>query len=473
MNIATSMDKMYELSTQDAQALIDYFKDNKDELERELERLDDMSEGKVPKDDGLYGRSLLYLTYSEGKWGSGGQYQIGIQPSYFTIYTNFKDTNIYINDAIHTVAKYNNYSKVVGPLAPGEYDLRAEYQTEDATFTSDEHVINLPASNHDRVNLRVAAENIRFSSNYEDADLYLNGEFTGMTIAEANEEAQLLATDGSVTAQAKMMQNDILLESEPVSIIGSESHYFLELPAEYVYVSTTIPGGQLYMNGEPTGVILHSYQENKFGPLAAGTTVMLHAEFDSPWGRMSTYGEEIYVREDDPNYSYLSYRTWNENVNQSIRDSLVHFMQSGFTAIDGDNGDLLQNVTEATRHFVFDEFRYSFYSKDSTPLDMTINMDYAELSGSVHESMIEALSMNSIYVHVNYKYQDLVYSYYWDNYNDENWIDMEASAAFIITMDYNINSSEWEVSYIENDYSWWNVSDFNDLNYYDFQEDVR
>lgn len=470
LNIATSMDKMYELSQEDAQALIDYFKDNKDELERELERLDVMSNGNNPKNDWMYESSLLYLTYSEDKWGSGGQYKIGIQPSYFTLYTNFKDTSIYINDEIQTIAKYNDYSKVVGPLAPGEYKLRAEYKTEDSTYSSDEQVIILPASGRETVNLRVAAEKIKFSSNYEDADLYLNGTFTGMTIAEANEKAQLLATDGSVTAQAKIMQNDILLESDAVSIIGYDNLYYLELPAEYVYLSTAISGGQLYMNDKPTGFILNNYENNEFGPLAAGITVMLHAEFDSPWGRLSTYTEEIYVHGDELSNSYLSYNKLNDNVDQSIGKSLAHFMQSGFTALNNDNSDLLQNTNVDSRYRVLDVLSYSIYSTESTLLDMTINLDYAELSGSVDESTIEAMSMNYIYVDVNYTYPEFVYSYYWSgDYNDDEWIDIESSASFIISMDYNINNSEWEISHIENDYSWWNEGNQNDFNYYDFR----
>src|SRR5690606_35693951 len=97
------------------------------------------------------------------------------------------------------------------------------------------------------------AEKIRFDSNYEDADLYLNGKDSGMTIAEANEQGLLLATDGSVSAQAKFMQNGVLLESDSVLIKGHDDYYYLELPAEYVYVDTTISGGTLYADGQDTG----------------------------------------------------------------------------------------------------------------------------------------------------------------------------------------------------------------------------
>lgn len=443
MEIATSMDKMYTLTKEDAQGWIDFFRENEEELERELERLDVMATGQSPDDDSVSEIRPLFLTYTEGKWGGRGEYKIGIQPNYFRVYTNLKDTHIYLDDNLVGVALKDNFTKVVGPLSPGEYTMRAEYQAESESYSSEEISFSVPYPYYYEINidLRVAAEKIRFDSNYEDADLYLNGKDSGMTIAEANEQGLLLATDGSVSAQAKFMQNGVLLESDSVLIKGHDDYYYLELPAEYVYVDTTISGGTLYADGQDTGFELNDQRENQYGPLEADTYVSLHAEIDSPWGRLSSYEENVYVGKDAHNYSYLPFIAYgNDEVLRSIEASLDQFIRSGFEAIYEYDSHLLQNVTEETRYYAFDTLLSSIYSRDATLTDFMVDAWYAQLSGSIHDATVESLSIDPIYLIVHYSHPTF-YSFYGDEYAKEY-------VAYRIAMDYNVNTEQWEVSSI-------------------------
>jgi hypothetical protein len=449
MEIVVSMDKLYAFTERDAENLIRYLRDERDVLERELERLEDMADGRRKRE--VYDNAMFYLDYTEGKWGMGGKYRIAYQPSYANVYTNFKGTVIYLDGKEVATASGSDQTRLIGPLGPGEYKLRAAYMHEGKTYESDEITVSLPDKADELIDLKVKAAKIRFDSNYAGAELYLNGESTGKTIAELYGEEMLLATDGSVTAQAKLRLDDGVLESEPVAISGFEDYYFLGLPDTYIYVSSAVAGAELVLDGKPTGKLLGDINmESKIGPVAGNREISFRAEIDTPWGRFSSREEYLYVEEDAYNAVYLRFIPDSEEIIQPIENALISFVRSGLDAVNAYDDRLIQHVTSGARYLAFDSFFGQYYYGDASLTGLEIDMGAAEVVyGLVNGPNIEQLVIGPIYFKIDYD----VSNAYGDFYSDYR--------RYAVNVSYNPALGVWEVDNMWDVYDYWGWDSYN------------
>src|SRR5699024_8679770 len=132
-------------------------------------------------------------------------YQFQINPVYFNVSTNYKDTDIIINDEVVATSDSEYFEMEVGPLIPGEHTIKAVYDTGFFNLYTEETVTNSDPSYAQYVDLYLSGDQVGFnlfSNRYDELksiQLYVNGKDTGWDLIKGDLVGPLLI-DGTMNA---------------------------------------------------------------------------------------------------------------------------------------------------------------------------------------------------------------------------------------------------------------------------------
>lgn len=146
--------------------------------------------------------SVLELTKRGKKLLLFDDFKFKVQPYYFTVSTNYKDTDLFLNDEKIATADTNEYSKEVGPFLPGLYQVRAELENEYSTFDYEEELVLFNEMNDDYVDVHMEGYTIDVAADNNKGTLLVNGEKTDLNLEDELSFGPV-PLDGSVTVQVQ------------------------------------------------------------------------------------------------------------------------------------------------------------------------------------------------------------------------------------------------------------------------------
>lgn len=169
--------------------------------------------------------SVMSLTKQGKKLLLFDDFKFKVQPYYFTVSTNYKDTDLYLNDEKVATADTDDFTEELGPFLPGLYQVRAELENDYATFDYEEELVLFDETSDDYVDVDMEGHTVDVEADNNNGTLLVNGEKTDLNIEE-DPSFGPVPLDGSVTVQA---QYDYPWDEEVTSD---------EIPVEdsYVYI---------------------------------------------------------------------------------------------------------------------------------------------------------------------------------------------------------------------------------------------
>ncbi len=141
---------------------------------------------------------------------------------------------------------------------------------------------------YDKYELGLETYPLYVITNYDDASFEVNGEEVE---GEMQENGMILLGDypaGSYELSAGGSGDlaDLTLE-EQVFLHGQDSYTDMHFDLDYAYISSSVDDARLFMNGEDTGEIVGTTQ-NEYGPFLLDDSTEIHAEADTPFGILTS-----------------------------------------------------------------------------------------------------------------------------------------------------------------------------------------
>lgn len=189
------------ITEETSESLIDYLNENEAAADSMMAVFQDQirSDGKTKMPEEY---PQITLKKGENKWLFFPSCQFELQPYYADVTVNYKGTKLQVDGQSYGSTKKDGETVQVGPFAPGEYTVKANYTGEygKETKEADLNFFDTLETNT-AIDMEMSGSAVVVSSNYPEADLYLNGEYTGYAVSDFK-ELGTLKRDGTNTLQA-------------------------------------------------------------------------------------------------------------------------------------------------------------------------------------------------------------------------------------------------------------------------------
>ncbi|WP_042222020.1 zinc ribbon domain-containing protein [Oceanobacillus manasiensis] len=187
-----------EITEASVKGMIQHYQSKTNEFKVLMNHLEYQAGGEVDQ----YGMYALDLQKDGKKFLLFDDYQLIVNPVYVEVATNYKDTDIIVNDEVITTADSENFRQEIGPFLPGELTITAALDTGFFNLERDQTVVGEP-SFPSYVDLYLEGDNVTFDlmmKGYDElssVQLFVNGVDTGMDLTK-DERVGPLLTDGSM-----------------------------------------------------------------------------------------------------------------------------------------------------------------------------------------------------------------------------------------------------------------------------------
>lgn len=207
-------DSRLDLNGKNIAPLLSYFKNSPSSLDNIVQSLD--NDAINPKDVNTLSASssnTLTLVCVGKKFLFFPDYRIAVKPFFINIKTDFKDVNISINNINLGKSTSDSFSKEYGPYVPGKYVISANYKNKYVTLNKT-YKTELFSNYKNTTDLTVldGMNYVDISSEYPDAEIFVNGKDSGIKVKDASkfgpldDSAKLYATyvlDGKTIKSAE------------------------------------------------------------------------------------------------------------------------------------------------------------------------------------------------------------------------------------------------------------------------------
>lgn len=177
-----------------------YLKDNPSYTSRLLEAIN--SQQNNASDTGT-SSEIINLTTHGKKYIFFNNYVFQLPAYFINVQTDYKNTEVSLNNNKLYSADSDNFQKECGPFLPGSYTLNSSLKTDYAQAKGHVDVLLDPqytTNNIKEVNLPLEGSKLNLYSSFEDAKILINGKDTGITVKNAD-SLMPLPTDGSYKVQ--------------------------------------------------------------------------------------------------------------------------------------------------------------------------------------------------------------------------------------------------------------------------------
>lgn len=189
--ILYSKDSKLEMSEGNAEFLLNYFKEDPlflhqliKDLNEDSLKFESFRKGNEinPKNDAR----AIRLGYVGKRFLVFPKYKIIVRPAFIEVKTELKDVEFSLNSVKVGKSDKDNYSIELGPFMPGKYELLASYK---GSYVDLENTYNVDFIKRDNGKTSIKAlgnsKNIRVTSEYEHADIFVNNKETGVKVKDA------------------------------------------------------------------------------------------------------------------------------------------------------------------------------------------------------------------------------------------------------------------------------------------------
>lgn len=207
-----------------ADAVADYLKDNDDAVEALVaafrEQATELKAGDVETFSGDDDAPFLYLGKKDKKkWLLYPEYELKIKRYMIPVSSNFEGASIYVDGDKSAPVQADGSAVEVGPLFPGEHEVKVVYEGEYATLENKQDVSLFPMHGYDdELYLDLQGDYVNVYADNTAAQIFINGKDTGLT-ADGNEAIGPIALDGSnaVYVQAEYPWGTVRTEERPLT----------------------------------------------------------------------------------------------------------------------------------------------------------------------------------------------------------------------------------------------------------------
>lgn len=313
-------------------------------------------------------------------------YKLIVNPVYIKVTTDYKDTDIIINDEVIATTDKDDYSGEVGPIMPGEHVVEAVYDTGFFHLTTEEKVKASDPGFAQYANLRLDGTNVSFNlskNRYDDLKsikLFINGKDTGWNIAKEDRVGPLL-TDGSmnVSFEADLPWGTVRTDDTPLD----DSYFTFNLGKSEEFQQTIMDQiilfneeyVEAYANASPEDLTTTT---NDFAVLIAENTIasiLQGGEYTGAYHGTDFYTDSFILTQDYDGY-------WKVTV-----DTITYHEEAYF-----DKGD--KATTEKTEEEIRYELVYDPQSKEWL-------IDDSDYAGLMEEDKMERYKVEEPVVHTS------------------------------------------------------------------------
>ncbi|MFC5531485.1 zinc ribbon domain-containing protein [Cohnella yongneupensis] len=213
-----------KLDQKTADAMAAYLKDNEDVVQDLVEELrseaTDLKSGDVETFSTEDDAPFVYLEKKvKKKWLLYNDYELKVKRYMIPVSSNFEGAQIVVNGEQAAGVEADGSAVEVGPLLPGNYEVKVVYEGEYTTLENKQNVSLFPMAEYDdEVLLDLQGDYVYVYSDNASAEIYINGKDIGLK-ADGNQEIGPIAMDGSNTmyVQAEYPWGSVKSEEQPVS----------------------------------------------------------------------------------------------------------------------------------------------------------------------------------------------------------------------------------------------------------------
>jgi uncharacterized membrane protein YvbJ len=291
-------------------------------------------------------------------------------PVYFIkIDTEYKNTEVKINDKIQYTSSTDNFSKECGPFLPGKYTLKGNLTTSYVTVKGDSDLVLDPSgasSNVFETALKLDGQKLNLYSNYADAKILINGKDTNITVDKIDDLVPL-PNDGSCKVQLQyafpwgtMKSNEQTIGNNSLNLSFSQDNSSLmdsikpsiaEFLNSYVAAYTSLDSSKFTNVSEDYKHSLDSdfsYQKS-YGKPFTGSITSVNADLSSINLNYNSYSKKEYkvdlglaINGDFTNSSDPYFKDSNYNLylsyDETAKKWLVNSFNSSWSSSDIKNG---------------------------------------------------------------------------------------------------------------------------------------
>ncbi|WP_054950902.1 TcaA 3rd/4th domain-containing protein [Numidum massiliense] len=223
VGILESGDEKLKLSEKSLANFIKFLQKDKDAFDELLEHLQRQANHFDPKKDDFPAEeenehASINLKKSGKKWGVYDDYQLIVTPASLNVSSNLDNSDIFVNGKKAGKIKSRDKTLTVGPLLPGSYEIKAVVDGKLAKTEAKEKVTLFQMDRaKEEAKLSFDADFVTLRSEYADAEVYVNGKETDMTVKDAVDVGPL-PLDGTIAISIKKDYPWGTIESEPIKI---------------------------------------------------------------------------------------------------------------------------------------------------------------------------------------------------------------------------------------------------------------
>ncbi|HEY4600831.1 MAG TPA: hypothetical protein VIG73_06080 [Cerasibacillus sp.] len=227
-----SSENSLEITEDNTKKLVDYLKNNNDDFNQLIERLEDQAsdyeKGRKSYTDGVYG--TINLEKGGKKWLFFDEYHFVVVPAHIHISSANSEIDILINDEkVDTTSEHGTHNKKYGPYMPGEYTVKGKLESEyfDAEEKEDIVLFDL---NEDvaRAEIEMNIGRVHVSSPFSgEATLFINDKKTDITVERGRKLIGQFPLDEPITfhVEKEMPWDTIQSDKKALNEEGPEINF--------------------------------------------------------------------------------------------------------------------------------------------------------------------------------------------------------------------------------------------------------
>lgn len=209
MELVAEHDDSWNFTSQNAADLMDFLHENESEQEEVFATLRQHADWHDNLDEdvnALIGNTsdspyaAISLKQEGSRWLFFDDYQFEVTPAYLQVSADRDDMSLFLNEEVleDDELELADEDYLIGPLAPGFYNLKGEIETEFMTVEDKQEIILFGLSNdREYTHMEFNLQTVEASAVYDGTSVYINGELTDVETGEGAVEIGELPVDGS------------------------------------------------------------------------------------------------------------------------------------------------------------------------------------------------------------------------------------------------------------------------------------
>lgn len=230
------------------------------------------------------------------------------------------------------------------------------------------------------------------SSNFQEANVYLNNNFIGITNSSGSLKIPDLVPGVYNLKVEKKAYNSNLVEEKSI-ILMDDNKIDIPLNGTLITVKSSFDDSNVYINGEDSGIKVRDFKD--VGPFPKDGSTYLTIKCNTPWGEIDS--EKVYIN-DHPEIK-IELELKNTVIKDDVEKVVKEFYNSVFQSLNSQDKSDIKDATAEVKDNVYNTLsqKYFLLKNDYDISDLQIKMENSSIERN--HGVYEA----NIVVNVSYK----------------------------------------------------------------------